>query len=48
MENEKIVEIFQKVMNLSEDKAKLALFGLIMVTEGGGHISIEKIIDKVQ
>jgi len=46
MEPEKILEIWEKVLNLSELQAKLALFGLIMVTEGGGKIPVDKILSK--
>lgn len=38
LNNEKILKIWEEVMKLSEEKAKLSLFGLIVLTEGGGHI----------
>jgi hypothetical protein len=42
LNNEKILKIWDEVMKLSEEKAKLSLFGLIVLTEGGGHIPFFK------
>lgn len=42
MTPEEIIKTFEMVWALPEDKAKLALFGLIMVHEGGGKMSIIK------
>lgn len=40
MEPAVVIEIFSKVWALSETQVKSALFGLIMVVEGGGKIPI--------
>lgn len=46
MTPEEIIKTFEMVWALSEDKAKLALFGLIMIHEGGGKMSIMEILTK--
>lgn len=46
MTPEEIIETFEMVWALPEDKAKLALFGLIIVHESGGKMSIKKILTK--
>ena len=41
MTPEEIIKTFEMVWALPEDKAKLALFGLIMVHESGGKLNIK-------
>jgi len=38
---EETIKIFERVWALPEDRAKLALFGLIMVHESGGKLSLK-------
>ena len=42
MTPEEIIETFNKIWALPEEKAKMALFGLIMIQEGDGKMSIMK------